>query len=460
MSTRDSHHSRASRHVLSISICQLLLAVQLSAVDWPQFRGPDGNGVSSETGLPSTWSAESNRVWKVELPGSGGSQPVTSNGRIYVTSYSGYAEDRHASKRDPSQDPEQVRLHVLCLDATDGSEIWRQDLTPLHAIHPNVSPVSKHGYATSTPVIDGDALYTSFGVAGVFALDLRDGSERWRISIGDIAHRWGDAASLAVCDDLLLLNASTTASTFIAVDKHTGDERWRNDEGMVTNSAYDRSWASPLVLSDGHGGKQIVQLNLQELCAYDPATGATLWTFPTRQGYSASTPIWHDNIIYAITGSGHGQWNSWALKLDKDLDKNARTIWHNDDNGTGYSSAVYVDGYIYYAAFSRKERPNSARGFCCLDASSGEVVYKVDPEYMDEDRRLRLYCPAFAGDGKIYYITQENGIYVVAAKPEFELLAHNVLDDDHTVHNAPLLPLGDGRLLLRTDWGLHCLADQ
>ncbi len=266
----------------------LLLVFGAMAQDWPQFRGPRMDGVSSVEGLPTIWSAQKNRVWKLELPGGGASQPITRGDRIFVTSYSGYAEKR--GRKAEKTDPTKLMLHVSCINSKDGALIWRQDLKPLGPVVEHTQKVNVHGYATPTPILDDEMLYASFGTAGVFALSPSDGAVKWRMVPGTICHRWGYAASLAVCDDLLLINASSEANNLIAIDKRTGKECWRNNEAMITKSKYNRSWSTPMVFDTPGGGKQILLLNLNTLCAYDPKTGKTIWTHPTRQGYSGSNP--------------------------------------------------------------------------------------------------------------------------------------------------------------------------
>ncbi len=147
--------------------------------------------------------------------------------------------------------------------------------------------------------------------------------------------------------------------------------------------------------------------------------------------------------------------------MDPKLDPNERELWHNKDNGACFSSSVYLDGKLYYASFSGKEHRRSVRGFCCMDAKTGEMIYKENPvEHDDLGKRASqfIYAPSLAGDGKLYYVSQTLGVYVVAAQSEFRLLAMNKLADDPSWFNAPAIPLSGGRLLLRSDWGLHCLG--
>jgi hypothetical protein len=444
------------RSLLAAVVITLAVCALARAEDWDRYRGPSQIGETEITDLPTTWSVTDNRLWKTEIPGAGASQPVVRDGRIYVTSYSGYGEAR---TRTEEGDPEALMLHVTCVEAVDGSVIWTRAIDPLGPVYPPDSPITLHGYATPTPVIDEGNLYCSFGTAGIFSLKLEDGSKNWHMVPGDICHRWGCAASLTVHEDLLLINASSEANAFYAVNKHTAEEVWRTTEALITRSKWNRAWSTPMVFTDSAGETQILLLGLSTLCAFDPQDGSTLWKHNTKQGYSASNPVWHGDIIYAVTGSGHGRWGSFALKSEPDLSRNERQIWENPENGTGFSSAVYHDGYLYWAAYTNKERPSSAAGFCCMDAETGEMVYKERPSNRPTGRKGHgIFAGALLGDGKIYYVSMQGGVYVVEAKPEFKILALNKIEDDESWFNAPAVPLEGGRLLLRSDWGLHCIG--
>jgi outer membrane protein assembly factor BamB len=431
------------------------------------FRGPDMEGKTTVTNLPVKWSAGQGRLWKTDLPGPGASQPVTKDGRIYVTAYSDYAEARGKNKAEKT-DMSALKLHVVCLDSADGSTLWHKTLEPLGDVPEPTSNLAVHGYATPSPIIENGVLYVSFGPAGVFALSADTGDEKWKRVPGTITHFWGSAASLNICGDLLLVNASSEANALLALDKTTGTEKWRSSETLITTSKWNRSWATPMVIPNPAGGEQILLLGMSQLASINPADGSTLWTHRTNQGYAASNPIYHDGIIYAITGSGHGAWNSYALKPHPDLNRKERQIWHNKDNGTGFSSAVYLDGYIYYAAFTGKERPRSAVGFCCMKAKTGEMVYKVGPGELPEkleDMRLGrrgnyVYGSVLYGDGKLYYPYRPGGVFVVEAKPKFNFLALNTFEDDDSWITSPLVPLAGGRLIIRTDKAIHCVGKE
>jgi hypothetical protein len=148
------------------SVLLAALTVSVLGADWPQFRGPAGQGISKEKGLPIEWSGEKNIAWKVKLPGAGASSPVTVGERIFVTCYSGYGLDN----KNPGNQ-EDLRRHLLCFDRA-GKTLWSKEFEPILPEHKYAGEGSYQGYAASTPASDGERLYVFFGKSGVFCFDL------------------------------------------------------------------------------------------------------------------------------------------------------------------------------------------------------------------------------------------------------------------------------------------------
>lgn len=153
-----------------LAVVLFLVATQLLADDWTEFRGPGGQGVSLEKGLPLKWSSTENIVWQADLPGPGASSPVTLRDRVFVTSYSGYGLEPNAG------DQKDLRRHLLCFDRTSGKPLWSKTFEPALPEHNYEGEGSYHGYAASTPTTDGERLYVAFGKSGVYCFDL-DGQE-------------------------------------------------------------------------------------------------------------------------------------------------------------------------------------------------------------------------------------------------------------------------------------------
>lgn len=407
------------------------LSAVAPAAEWTGFRGPQSSGKAEATNLPVTWDSRTNIVWKQGLPGLGTSSPVVTGSRVYLTCYSGYAE----SIDEPGQ-MEKLTRHVVCLDRKTGKTIWTKDFKakmPESEYQPGNN--SRHGYASSTPATDGQRLYIFFGISGVYCLDL-DGNVLWNTDVGSGTHGWGSATSPLLYEDLVIVNASVESKSLVALDKTTGKEVWRT-EGT------GGSWSSPVLVDAG--GKQEVVLNLpRKLAGYDPKTGKELWHCEgIPDGYVCPTVIVNGDVVYAIGGRKN---TAIAVRAGGRGDVTDTHILWTADKGSNVSSPVYLDGRLYWFHESRGKA-------YCLDAKTGEVIYEEDLE----PRPGLIYASVTAADGKLYAPSQENGTYVLAAKPQFEQLAVNVLEDDNTRTNASIVVSGD-QLLLRTDEAIYCIG--
>ena len=198
----------------------LMVGQLVGASDWPRFRGPDGAAVSVETNLPVTWSDTENLKWKAPLPGPGSSSPILSGERVFVTCYSRYGIDR----RNPGK-PEDLKRHLLCLNAADGKTIWKRTVDAVLPEDPYQGYLREHGYASSTPVADGQRVYVFFGKTGVLAFDV-EGNPLWRTDLGGESsnRRWGSASSPILYENLVIVNASEEGRSLVALDKMTGKE--------------------------------------------------------------------------------------------------------------------------------------------------------------------------------------------------------------------------------------------
>jgi outer membrane protein assembly factor BamB len=409
----------------------VLVSCTAAGADWKQFRGPDGLGTSPEKGLPLHWSSDDNVVWRTQLPGPGTSSPVVTGGRVFLTCYTGYALDA----KDPGNMAD-LRRHVLCLDRRGGKILWEKEFRPELPEHRYAGEGSYHGYSSSTPATDGRRLYVFFGKSGVYCFDL-DGNEIWHVSVGKGTSGWGSAASPVLYKDLVLVNASVESGSLVALDKNTGKEVWRA-RGISS------AWNTPVLATALSGEVEVVISVQNRLLGLDPNTGKELWDADGVHRYVCPSVVAHDGVVYAI-GGGH---TSLAVRAGGrgDVTK-THTLWRVNQ-GSNVSSPVYHDGHLYWA--------NDHGGMVyCQDAATGKFVYK---QRLAPSPGL-IYASPLLADGRIYFVSQRNGTYVVAARPKFELLAHNVFADDGSRANAS--PAADhGQLLLRTDRYLYCIGQR
>lgn len=401
--------------------------VVVFSADWPQFRGPGGAGTSSAKGLPEKWDAQSGLAWKVELPGPGASSPVLFGDRLFLTCYSGYNVPGRPQGR-----PEDLRRHLVCLDRKTGKLIWDQ---PVPAKIPEQDRIrDDHGYASSTPAVDAERVYCFFGKSGVFAFD-HSGQQLWQADVGDKVHSWGSAASPVLVGDYVIVNASVESETLYALDKKTGQTRWKA-------TGIREAWNTPVVVRNKDGQEELIVAIQGQVLGFEPKTGQRLWSCNTDIGwYMVPSVVASEGIVYVIGGrSGTA---ALAVKTGGrgDVTRTHR-LW-TGAKGSNVSSPVYHDKHLYFVSDSQ--------GIAyCLEAETGKVVY---------DERLpragQFYASALLADGKIYYLTRSGQVYVVAAKPKFEHLATNDLADRSLFHASPVA--ADGQLFFRSDKYLYCV---
>jgi outer membrane protein assembly factor BamB len=419
---------------LRVAGCVLvgLLGQRLSAAgeaaDWPQFRGPGGQGVSPSRGLPLTWGPKENVVWKAALPGAGTSSPIVVGARVFLTSYSGFGvpgEGRGAMDR--------LKLHLICLNRDDGKILWNTEVVP--KLPEQAAIRENHGYASSTPASDGERVYVFFGKSGVFAFDL-DGKQIWRTEVGSGLHVWGSAASPVLYGNLVIVNASVESQSLVALDRKTGKEVWRIQD-------IREAWNTPALVPVKDGKSELVVPMPRQVLAFDPATGERLWSCANDiSWYIAPSVVANEGILWSIGGrSGVA---AVAIRAGGRGDVTGTHRLWTGTKGSNVSSPVIHEGHLYWM----HDRLGIA---CCAEAATGKIVY---------EERLRgagqVYASPVLADGKLYYVTRTGRTFVLKAGPRYELLAENDLGDASTFNASPAVA-GD-RLLLRSDRFLYCLG--
>jgi outer membrane protein assembly factor BamB len=419
------------RAIWLVSAVVVVLGAQ-AAADWPQFRGPDRSGVSKETGLPLEWSATKNVLWKTALPGPGSSSPIVYGDHVYVTCYSGYGLDPKAPGNLAD-----LKRHLVCVARDSGKVLWDRTEIDRERSDPPYGDyaLALHGYASHTPAADESGVYAYLGSAGAVAYS-HAGEKQWGVSFGARAraHTYGSAASPVLHGDLLIVNAFIeTAELYrqgdlIALDKKTGREVWRQKAGG--------EWSSPLLAPVGGKVELVVATRMGPWLGLDPATGKRLWECKVKEG--CATPVAHDGVVYTFSGD-----SKTAIRAGGRGDVTATHQLWETASGARISSPVYHDGHLYWT--------NDGHIAVCTDARTGKSVYR---------ERLGsggdCYASPVLADGRIYYVSRDRGAYVVDARPTFELLAHNKLDDKSVFNGSPAV--SSGRLFLRSDKYLYCIG--
>jgi outer membrane protein assembly factor BamB len=412
---------------LAVPRALILLSFAASSVafgaDWRQFRGPSGLGLSAEKGLPTSWSDTENVVWKTPLVGAGASSPIVVGDRIFVTAYTGYGVE------EPGKgNLDELRLHVLCIDAADGKIRWKRELEPRQ---PESERVRDHGYAAPTPVSDGKHVWVFFGRTGVFKFDL-DGKTIWHVEVGDETHGWGCGTSPVLVGDVVVVNASVESGSLVALDQKSGKEVWRA-RGMK------ESWNTPLVVELSNGKKELVVSVQGLVLAFDPATGKELWRCKGIEDYVCPSIIAEAGIVYVVGGR---QSRAIAIRAGGTGDVSDTNIVWEAKAGANVSSPVIRDGYLYGVS----DRTTVAY---CIRLSDGEVVFS-------ERVRGQPYASAVGADGKIYVVLRQGGTLVLAAEPTFKILATNRFEDRSFFNASPAI--ANGRIYLRSDRFLYAIG--
>ncbi|HUE74678.1 MAG TPA: PQQ-binding-like beta-propeller repeat protein [Pirellulaceae bacterium] len=418
------------------------------AGDWVGFRGLSAGGASDDKGLPTTWSATENVVWKTELPGPGASSPIVTGDKVLVTCYR-ISDDR-------------LERTLVCADRNSGKILWSKTVPGASNEDPPRGQIMSHGYASSTPVTDGEYVYVQFGKAGVLAFDMQ-GNQLWQADIGSGSAQmgWGSAASPVIYKNLVIVNAGAESDSVIALDRSTGKEVWK-----APSDGLNGCWATPILVDIGNGNYDLVLNAPYEIWGFNPDTGKVRWWCEGIIGITVCpTIVAKDGIVYAIGGGGGpSRPAAIAVKAGGKEDVNqSHVVWRNERVGSYVTSPVIVGDHLYWI--------NNQNQAMCLKLADGEVVYQERLSGGTGGGRpqgggfgggrggggSQPYASVVAADGKIFAFMRQSEALVLAAEPTFKILARNKLDDDAGIFNATPA-IHNGQLLVRSDKYLYCLG--
>jgi outer membrane protein assembly factor BamB len=430
--------------------------------NWPQWRGPTGNGISDSKNLPTTWSLEKNEniVWKTELPSWSGGTPIIWGDHIFVTSPSKKNEAGQAVAASPDagkggkggkarRDPGGDKLLVLCLSKKDGSLKWSVELD-----HGNET-YNKQNSTSPSPVTDGNHVWVMTGNGVLTALDF-NGKKVWTHNLqqeyGKFGLNWGYGSSPLLFDGKVIVEVlhgmrTDDPSYLVAFDGNKGSVVWRKERPTDAPNESPDSYSTPAVLIV-NDKPQIVVSGGDYVTGHDPATGEELWRSgglnPMKNGNfrSVNSPVIADGMIYA----GTRQKPVLALKAGgKGNVSESHLAWKWDDDGGPDVPTPVCDGKYYYMVADNGV-------ITCIDAKTGTQIY-----------RSRLGVGAtidsspLLADGKLY-ITGENAATVVlAAGPEYNELAKNELDGTFTMSSVAV---SGQQLFIRTSTHLYCIGNK
>jgi outer membrane protein assembly factor BamB len=466
-------------------ICLLLFSSAVFGEDWTRFRGPNGSGISSDTGIPAEFGPEKNVVWKAALP-DGLSSPVFSPTSIFVTGFDG------------------DKLLTIAIDRETGRIQWQREIVRERAgpLRPPNTP------ASPSPVTDGGNVYSFFQDFGLVSYGP-DGNERWRVPLGPFNNPFGIGSSPVLADDRIIqVLDGETDSFMVAVDKNTGKTLWRVERPEVA-----RGYSTPALWDPSDGtGQQVIVPGSYELQAYSVATGEKIWWVSSLTWQLKPTPVIDGNTIYVLGWAGSADFGQQKeippleevlSEYDKDkdgklseteavgpVDEGALKAWEELDldrdgalgprdwkayqlkrsvvnsmqairlGGKGDMTETAVK-WKYYKSLPNVPSPLLYNGVIymvkdggivtALDAATG-AVHK---QGRLRDSMDRYFSSPVAADGKVFMSSEPGVVSVLRSGPDWEVIQANDMGEE--IHATPVIL--DGRIYLRTKSALYCFAD-
>ncbi|XZE56365.1 PQQ-binding-like beta-propeller repeat protein [Planctomycetaceae bacterium SH139] len=414
----------------------VVLLIAQSAVsfgeDWRQFRGEQASGVYAGD-VPARWGDEQNLKWVIPLPGKGVSSPIVVGDRVFVTTFSGFGQDVNKPGKLAS-----LRRHLVCIDRHSGKELWQRSPPTRFPEDKFEGFVTDHGYASCTPVSDGERVFAFFGKSGVYAFDL-DGNPLWHKYVGSESGptEWGSGASPVVYKNLLLVNACDETQALIAFDRTSGEEVWR-----VEAQLYEGSYSTPVVGKAADGSEEIIIPLSDEIWGIDPATGKLKWWVAESLGkYICTTPIVGDGVAYVAASS-----KVIAIRLGGvgDVTK-THAVWSRNA-GPGVPSPVLDDGKLYWVGTNGI--------LTCADAATGRTAWR---KRIGGGKRNITYASLTKANNVWLSMSQQAGTIAFRLKPEFEEVSVNQFAGDKTPFKCSFAA-ANGELFVRSDQFLYCIA--
>jgi outer membrane protein assembly factor BamB len=411
-----------------MTLLQCFLAATLILGQWPQFRGPDGNGVSRDTGLPIRWSETQNVRWKTPIHGRAWSSPVVFGRQVWVSTATA---DGH-------------ELFAVALDRDTGKILF--DLKLFDVPHPQTAH-SFNSYASPTPAIEEGRVYVTFGSPGTAAIDTATGTVIWQRRDLECNHFRGAGSSPVLFRNLLLLHFDGSDVQYVvALDKRTGETVWRTNRSLDYQDVepsgrikgdgdFRKAFSTPLIVEAG-GNAVMVSAASKATYGYDPMTGRELWRIVERDTFSASTrPVAGLGLVFYPTGFNTGQ--IFAVRADGrgDVTK-THVVWKATRGAPNKPSLLLVGDLLFMV--------NDGGVATCLEAKTGAEVWHA--------RLSDSYSASpIAADGHIYFFSEDGKTTVIDAGRTFKVLAENSLDDGFMAS-----PAVDGHALyLRTRSSLY-----
>lgn len=383
--------------------------------NWPRWRGPDGNGQSAETNIPTKWDASA-VAWKVKLKGIGQSSPIIWGDRIFLTS---------------ALESGKARL-VMCLDRKEGKLLWEHEAwkgtpEPSHA---------QNGWATPSCATDGERVVAFFGKGGLHCYDV-EGKPLWSRDLGSFPGIWGTAASPVIVGDLVIQNCDAAGEgLLLAVDKKSGKDVWTSKRPAPERGG----WTTP-VLVEVDGKQQLVLNGEAMVTGHDLATGTQLWSCKSFAGRGDPTVTPGKGVLFVVNGQPG---DIYAIKPGGagDVTK-SHMAWHTPrKNGRDQPSPILVGDYLTVCSMTGMTT--------CYEASTGK------PLWTERLKGVFSSSPV-AANGLVYFQNEAGETVVIKPGPTLDIVTTNSLGASGEVFRASLTPC-NGQMFSRSDKVLYCIG--
>ena len=416
-----------------------------TAGNWPQWRGPDGLGISTEKNLPTEWSVNKNIKWKTPIAGRGHSSPIVWGNRVFVTTavegdaVPGAKAVTHSIDGKEFRHPDSVgadRKHlfkVIALDRQTGKIVWEQTAfegTPYDDRH------RKSSYAVATPLTDGKHVYAFFGAEGLYAYDMK-GKLAWKADLGKLGTvGMGTGTSPILHENLVIVQCDEEngeKSFIVALDKKTGKEVWKQPRKVQV------SWSTPLLVRSAKRA-ELITAGTETIISYDPATGKELWRHKGVESNAIPSPVANSEAVFIV--AGYPAKIAMAIPLGQSGDLGDKVTWKYE-KGTAYVPSPILYGDNLYLTTDRGI-------LTCLDAKTGAVKY--------EGGRVPIPAtftasPVAFGD-KILLTSEDGDTFMVKAGAKHEVLGSNSVGEP--VYASPAI--ADGLIFIRGEKNLYCIG--
>ena len=458
------------RRVSPVAVCAVVVGVLLVSMSsgaaytapiddryWPQWRGPQFNGVAPTGNPPIEWSEDHNVAWKVEVPGGGYASPIIWDDKIFLLTAvtvpgagaagatepdvpegaiataaragggdsaggdapfnpgaadsGGEQRDRRQRGRRQAPAPPSMDFTLMALSRADGSVLWSR--VARHET-PHQGKQTNNSWASSSAITDGEHVFAFFGSRGLYAFDM-DGNPVWDLDLGEMRIRngFGEGATPVLHGDKLVVVWDHQGDSFIvALDKSSGAELWRQARDEPD------TWATPLVVETG-GRTQVITAGERRTYGYDLDDGELIWEGPGLTVNPIPSPVYAAGIVYLT--SGYRGEALRAVRLDDargDIEGTAAILWEHNRDTPYVSSPLLYDGTLYFL------KSNSPI-LTAFDVASGSPHY--GPQRLEGLQEI--YSSPVGAAGRVYFVGRDGGALVIENGSEFKVLATNALDD-------------------------------